>query len=98
MEIFHSKIIENAHDALQKWRSLNEDGFVLNWRSPNNFTLHRVHCPHLGDTYWEPAEGTKGWGDMGKTKKICSMNKQELEQYAREEGTVELKYCKRCAP
>lgn len=98
MNRFHDKLMENAHERFQVWRSQNEDGFVLNWKSTNNVTLHRVHCPHLGDTKWSPKDGLKGWGDMGKVEKVCSSDKQILEKYARDHGTSDIKYCRDCAP
>jgi len=69
MPVFHDREMANAHDEFQKWRAENEDGFFLNWISPNNIMLHRVQCPHFGETDWTIKE-RKGWGNLGNTKKI----------------------------
>jgi hypothetical protein len=100
MPIFHDSIDTNAHNAFQKWREQNENGFFLNWKSPSNVMLHRVHCPHYGDTEWgiDKINKAKGWGNLGETVKVCSLDKEKLERYVRKEGTKELRYCKSCAP
>ena len=61
----------SAHDRIQRWRSENQDGYIINVHSRNNAMIHHSLCiGHLGDTDWE--EGRINWGSLGNTTKICN--------------------------
>jgi hypothetical protein len=95
IEIFSDRDGEEAHANFQRWRDRHwGDGFFLNLRSPSNVMLHRSPCPHLGDTDWAAYE--HGWGSLTRTKKICSIDRRELERWASENATAALKRCKDC--
>lgn len=85
-----------AHQRIQDWRRTHPDGFLINYRSRNNATLHRSHCPtHFGDTEWE--EGRDGWGTLGNSTKLLSNSSFQLVEWARGEN-ITLKPCGSCHP
>jgi hypothetical protein len=95
IETFFDRDDDNAHDHFQRWRSRYwDDGFFLNYKSPNNVMLHRSPCPHLGDTDWARAE--YGFHSLTRSKKVCSTDRRELEQWAREHTASSLKRCRDC--
>jgi len=86
----------NAHRRVQEWRRANQDGFLLNYKSRNDATLHKSLCPkHLGDT--EREEGRDNWGSFGNSTKVLSLNRNELEQWANDRQ-AKLKLCGDCQP
>lgn len=92
---FHDKVDEDSHARFQRWRSDNfSNGFFLNYKSPGNIMLHRSPCWHHGDTDW--AAGEDGWGSLTKFKKVCSLDRVELEHWANEHGSGTLKKCQHC--
>ena len=87
----------DAHESLQQWRLNNPDGFVINVRSHNNIMLHRATgCLHLGDENWY--QGKEGWGSLGKTTKVCSLNREQLIEWTKDYYKIDLKICKHCNP
>ncbi len=95
IETFFDRDDENAHGDFQSWRQRHyEDGYFLNFKSPNDVMLHRSPCPHLGDTDWDRAE--QGFGSLTRSKKVCSTDRLELERWVDENATGTLKRCRDC--
>lgn len=95
IETFFDRDDENAHAGFQRWRSHHwGDGYVVNYKSPNNVMLHRSPCPHLGDTDW--ARGEQGYGSLARSKKVCSTDRRELERWTSENATAALRLCRDC--
>jgi hypothetical protein len=86
----------NAHRKVQDWRRRNQQGYVLNLKSPKQAILHCTICFHLGDTEWE--EGRTNWGSMGNSTKLCSTVKEELTLWAETNLKAPLKVCRSCSP
>ena len=86
----------DAHEEFQDWRRANENGFIINVKSPADAMLHRTICPHLGDSEWEA--GRANWGSMGNTTKVCSSSPSELFKWAKTNLKSELQICKGCTP
>ena len=84
---------EDAHDHFQRWRSTNQDGFFLNRKSGRLAMLHATLCSHSGDTAWAKGE----WGSLTKNRKICSDEKEELLNWARQAG-IPIEHCADCKP
>lgn len=92
---FYDRDDDNAHADFQRWRRQNYgNGLFLNYKGPSNTMLHRNSCPHLGDADWDRAE--QGFGSLTSTKKICSTDRPELEQWAVEHCVVGVKRCQDC--
>jgi hypothetical protein len=85
---------EDAHEAFQLWRQENPTGFFINCRATGSWMLHRVNCPHHGNTEWQAGE----WGSLTKRRKVCSAKRQELVEWARQRGATTLKTCSDCKP
>jgi hypothetical protein len=95
IETFFDRDDEDAHDDFQRWRSRHwSDGYFLNYKSPNNVMLHRSPCPHLGDADWTRAEYR--FHSLTRTKKVCSTDPRELEQWMDENAKAALKRCLDC--
>lgn len=92
--IFHDELDEDAHDLFQTWRRNNEGGFFINCKGKSSWMVHRVTCPHPGDTEW----GRDFGASLTKFKKVCSGDIQELVQWARRAGSVNLTFCSHCSP
>ncbi len=92
MEAFADTLGENAHDEFKRWEERNElEGYVISRRSRNNAMLHRADCRHLTDDY-----GPGAVISPTAKPKICSTDKRELENWARENMDRELKRCRSC--
>jgi hypothetical protein len=72
----------------------HDDGFFLNCKTTTVWMLHRSTCPHPGGTDVK----AHVWGSLTKKRKICSTNRTELEQRAREKGVHEFQVCSDCHP
>jgi hypothetical protein len=94
VSVFFDEDSADAHDAFQRWRTDNPVGFFLNCRTSGGWMLHRVNCPHHGNTDW--AAGP--WGCLTRTRKVCSTERKELLQWARQEGESDVKQCSDCKP
>jgi len=94
MKIFSDDESQDAHEEFQRWRRENEAGFFINCRTKNDLMLHRVLCPHHGDTTWARSDGAS----LTKRPKVCSINRQELVNWARAQSKKLLKICNDCAP
>jgi hypothetical protein len=91
---FHDRDDNDAHAKFQQWRRQHfEDGYFLNYKGPNNTMLHRSLCWHHGDANWKRNEE---WGSLTAYKKVCSTDRGELEQWARNNGVQMLKQCQHC--
>jgi hypothetical protein len=66
----------------------------VNYKSPNNVMLHRSPCLHLGDTNWAAYE--HGWGSLTRNRKVCTTDRRELEEWAKQNTTADLKWCRDC--
>ena len=82
----------SEHDAIQRWRLNNPDGFILNMKSKNKGMLHGVDCPHFGDDTWVASERE---GDLSNTLKYCSTNPDFLQDWAEEQG-IHVAFCSDC--
>ena len=93
MKEFHDNNGICEHDIFQQWRKENPLGFFINIKSPNNLMIHKVDCRHSGDPDWEA--GRNNWGNLTKSKKVCSANETELEKWVVDQG-LSLKKCRDC--
>jgi len=85
-----------AHKRIQDWRRKHPNGYLINYKSPNNAILHRSECPiHLGDTEWDA--DNSGLYSLGNKTKILSMSKEELIQWLRV-GNISYRPCGHCKP
>lgn len=84
----------NAHGQFQAWRREHPDGFLLNRKSAISGLIHRVDCPHLGDSQWTAGSGQ----DLTRQRKICSLNLRELTVWAQQNGLKRLAICTDCRP
>ncbi len=91
---FYDKINGDDHEKFQRWRRENDEGFFINIKSSNNLMLHRVHCLHPGSTDWKKGE----WGSLTKNRKICSTDKKDLSNWAKQNYKASLKVCRDCKP
>ena len=89
METFFDSWDADAHDKFVKWRDHNQRGYVVNRRSPSNAMIHRASCGHFVFAPDEPVSLTR-------TMKICSLDKRELEGWARENTIAGLRRCRSC--
>lgn len=87
MEEFCDRDGEGQHEAFKRWREENSDGYVLNCLTAMSFRLHGANCPH-----WEFDPMTEV--SLTKKRKICSLDKGELERWATKRGTVAM--CRDC--
>ena len=86
-----------AHEKFRRWRVAHPDGYFLNIRGPRTMMLHRVGCPHLhyngGEEYYDGVTT----GNLAKNKKMCSLVKHELEDWAKHTGATWTE-CQDCFP
>lgn len=76
------------NDAFIAWKESNKTfGFYLNLTTNSTAVLHKAPCVH----FW-----VKG-GSNTENKKICSIIKSELLDWAKANG-AEITECKRCWP
>ena len=86
---------ENEEEAYQRWMKNNQAGFVLNspkQRSVNpHLMLHKASCFHIQptDDRWDYTTGAY--------KKICSLSKQELIDWAKKTSS-DFNQCTTCNP
>jgi hypothetical protein len=91
---FYVRDDPNAHEQVQAWRREHPDGFLINRKSASSGMVHRVECPHLGDSQWKAESGQ----DLARQQKICSLNFRELIVWAKENGLSKLAKCADCRP
>lgn len=89
--IFKDDMNEDAHDRFQRWRNANQDGFFVNQKSGRSAMLHVASCPHAGNTAWARGD----WGSLTRNRKICSSDKEELLNWARN-VQIPIKHCSDC--
>jgi hypothetical protein len=82
------------HQELQRWRTENSSGYIINVKSSTNAMLHTSECRiHFGDV-----NITEERYNLGNKTKICSNDKSELIEWAKKEIDGILKECKSCKP
>ncbi len=86
-EFDHAKDGDASERGFQAWRKAHPRGYVIN-RAGKTLMLHFADCWHFHD---EPA----GVNNTKKPK-ICSTDRVELENWAREHGVEGLVDCKTC--
>jgi len=82
MESFWDREDSNAPIAFREWREKNSQGFVMNCKTAGDMMLHRPDCPHF-----EFRPGTKV--SLTKNRKICSLDREQLERWAEQRGSLE---------
>jgi hypothetical protein len=88
LEIFFDAYDVDAREKFLTWRERNWRGYVIRCRSPGDGMLHRAGCGHF-------EHGDKA-ASLTHTMKVCSQNKTELEDWARENMSRGLKRCRSC--
>jgi hypothetical protein len=82
-------VFQNALDEYRKWTAQNPEGYVLNVRGGGKSPmLHRTECGHVF-----PAK--EEYGDFTKLPKVCSRDRDDVEQWARDQGAT-LALCSTC--
>ncbi|WP_437800589.1 HNH endonuclease [Sorangium sp. So ce693] len=94
VNVFFYREQPDAHARLQRWRSENPDGFLLNCLTTTSGKLHRTECQHLGNSTWE-SDGTGG--DLVRKRKACALNIDALRAWAINHG-VTVNICRDCRP
>lgn len=87
-EIFYDAYDIDAHDKFIRWIERNQRGYVISRRSPNDAMIHQAYCGHF-------KHGDKSVS-LTRTMKVCSLDKRELEGWARENIESKLKRCRSC--
>jgi hypothetical protein len=90
---FSDKLQPDAHDKFQEWRRKNPDGFLLAMKTKKKCFLHRAspgECSHLDDDTSTSAD----WSRVKKPK-ICSLDRAELQAWARRHE-VSVEDCSNC--
>jgi hypothetical protein len=80
---------KKSHSEFLKWMKNNPEGFFLNDKGTEGFVLHKSNCGHLK---------FKKEVSLTTNKKFCSMDRNELEHYAKKNSSTILKLCSTCAP
>jgi hypothetical protein len=78
-----------------QWRWANPKGFIVNCArnpGPSYLLLHRVSCPTLAKLSSKAKCWTKDY------IKVCSLDRTELERWARDKIRGTLKPCQFCNP
>lgn len=92
MVSFWDRHDSGAHAAFLQWREDHrDDGFVINCKTGSEMWLHRARCSAFGFRL-----GTKV--SLTRKRKICSLDRDQLERWARWQSGTTLVYCSRCAP
>jgi hypothetical protein len=89
MEIFHNSEGGGAHERFQKWLDENPGGFFVNCRAADDLMLHKSSCDHL--IFNEPVSLTAH-------RKVCSLDRRKLEEWAAEQSNKPLQFCRSCSP
>jgi len=89
-------IIINDDSAYRSWVNHHRNGFVLDTRSKptkRNTVLHRATCSEIISS-----KGKRTHWTTGRKVKACSINIEELQQWAHEKIGCEVLLCERCVP
>ncbi|MBI3733662.1 MAG: hypothetical protein HY259_09430 [Chloroflexi bacterium] len=89
MLTFDSRENSDASAKFESWRTQNANGFVINFRSVNEMMLHRASCGHFDFNVKV---------NLAASPKYCSLNRDELQRWARERNVDTLKLCRSCDP
>jgi len=88
------KKIKDNDEVYLKWLEENPSGYVVNcYRNPTPkyLILHRARCGTI------KSSNRNNWTTKSFIK-ICSLDKTELKNWARNEVIGELKACQHCKP
>ena len=92
-KVFWDKQDNDAHDHFQNWRRANDGiGLFINVKSMKRGMLHKVLCPHPGDTTFSNESQS-----LTRKRKVCSTSREELERWAAEKSLT-LTSCGDCKP
>ncbi len=86
---------DNDEAGYLKWVRTHPNGFVINaekhadYEAP--YMMHRANC-------WTISTNPVGNFTTTTYKKICSLDKQELIDWWRENSTIEYRACGKCDP
>ena len=94
VKVFYHRDHPDAHARLQRWRSDNPDGFLLNCKTTTSGLLHRCVCAHLGNTAW----ASDGSGDLVQQKKVCALSIRILREWSITHGMTAIELCRDCRP
>ena len=89
MLIFHDLEDKEAHDKFVVWKRANPTGFVVNHKLANEMMIHWACCRHL-------VFSSDDTVSLTKKKKICSLDKRELERWVASQPSMKLQECSRC--
>jgi hypothetical protein len=87
MKKFRDTESQNYQDDFVKWLRENPQGYVVNDRGRDGLMIHRATCFHF-----RPHDK---WAKTN-TLKACSLEKRELEDWARNERNEDLLACNDC--
>ena len=90
MEIFDYAQDRDSAAKFLLWRERHPDGLVINCRG-NALTLHVAHCGHFTFKVTDDV-------NLTLSKKVCSLDRQELETWAHGQSTKALRRCRSCNP
>jgi hypothetical protein len=85
---------ENDDEGYRRWLEANQEGFVINRDSNRPRPFLRLHQAPCGSIRSEKI------GNYTTTRfvKDCSLDKRELEIWARERFGIDVRRCKNCGP
>jgi hypothetical protein len=86
--------IDNDAEYLH-WKATHPEGFVVNcYRNPTpgSLTLHRATCSTISKLQANANDWTKGY------RKVCSLSRTALQNWAQQEIHGSLKPCGLCHP
>ena len=83
------EVFQHRDEDYACWRAEHPDGYVLNVRHDTPPALHRARCTILR------ASGRARRGSPTKAPKVCSLDRGELEAWARANGR-RIDPCPRC--
>jgi hypothetical protein len=91
MIIFYSTDSNDQHtqEVFKRWRDQYPDGYCINCRTQTDFMLHHASCVHM--VFRENADV-----NLAENKKVCSLRREELEQWAVQNSDCPLRVCSDC--
>ncbi len=89
MEEFDAAKDDEASEKFETWFKENPEGFYINHRSANDLMLHRSSCHHI--VFHRPKR-------LAAHKKVCSLDRHVLEEYAAKDSNWQVQPCSSCFP
>ncbi len=89
MKIFLDSSDKQFNDEFLNWRENNSEGFIVTVRGNNTPMLHNANCSHL---IWKSRPNYS----MTKKMKVCSRDRQELENWVGENISKKIQLCSDC--